>query len=61
MARKFAVIPAKAMVNRKLIAGLGTCKFRPKLKAGMTPSEANDAIDAALEAFIACLKSKTER
>jgi hypothetical protein len=58
MPRKFGIISAKTIVNRKLIVRLRTCKFQPKLKGGMTASEANNAIDTAMEAFITCLKSK---
>jgi hypothetical protein len=35
-----------------------TCKFTPCFKAGMTNSEANDAIDAAWDKFVQCWKNR---
>jgi len=40
---------------------LGTCKFTPKLKEGMTNGEANDAIDAAWERFVDCWKNRGKK
>ena len=58
MAKKLNVIGIGTPVTPQLIVRLRSCKFRPRLKAGMSRNEANDAIDTAIEEFIDCLKNK---
>lgn len=58
MAKKLNIVAIGTPVTLQLIVRLRACKFRPRLKAGMSRSEANDAIDAAFEEFITCLKNK---
>lgn len=40
---------------------LETCKFTPKLKAGMTNAEANEAIDAAWQRFADCWRNRGKK
>jgi hypothetical protein len=49
------------IVNKAAQAALKTCKFRPRLKAGMTAREANDALDTAATEFSDCMKGKIKR
>jgi hypothetical protein len=41
-----------------LVDSVRACRLRFYLKAGMTNSEANDAIDAGYQKFITCLRTK---
>jgi len=55
MARSIRVVGPRLRLSQDAVAKLYTCKFQPKLKAGMSNSEATDAIDTALKKWIQCL------
>jgi hypothetical protein len=48
--------PGKKLTEKDL-ASLPNCKFVYKLRAGMTNSEAADAIDAGFNKFITCINA----
>lgn len=55
------VQPADMVVSQELVQAAGrleTCRFRPRLKAGMTREEAYDAMDTAWNAFLGCLRNR---
>ena len=52
---KIEIVETGKKISAKDVNSLSKCKFVYKLKAGMTNSEASDAIDAAWDKFATCL------
>jgi hypothetical protein len=58
----FLVLPsASPNITAAEILAISRCEFRPKLKAGMTNQEANDALDAAWAKFLSCWQNLGRR
>ena len=56
-----SILSSGTTIDTAMLARFNTCTFRPRLKAGMSNQEAGDAIDAAMQRYIDCLKSKIKK
>ena len=52
------IVMAGETLNPTIVDSLGRCRLNFHLKAGMTNSEANDAIDAGYQKFFTCIRTR---
>ncbi len=57
--RTFSIVPAsRSVLTAEYVVSLSKCGFRPRIKAGMSRAQANDAIDTAFDDLITCMQNK---